>query len=403
MSRMPQREKGMGKKRKYKKVDTLSGEKIDQILHEIEAAQGQKVTPEELLLMVSSYLDKEPFLTIPLIEALARIPNAETAQLLTGMLAQVEEKWVAKSIKRTLYKLRQRGVRWEEKPSRDEPILRPPKPAEPEGYLGAIDSTGSRIIVIAKPQHLRGLPVVISIVNDLEGIQEFNLREFSKKGFDEFLENSLSSADFPIVTAPAAYCVHLLREASSVSRRISKPLPQGYHEAENEFKDSTWDDPSPIIYQFINEDEVKDRVHLLKESSKLHEIMPFFAWFLPGQELQGYVSSITEAQESKIVLTPEQKDERINGIYMKALHEVFPENKRLLWKRRLEEMAYILLKTGKEEEATLAVSAAIDLQKPFSSIDPNPFIWNLLLKSLYMVIEGDYEEKGKEFSLIVTP
>ena len=96
----------MGKKRKDKKVDTLSGEKTDRILHEIEAAQDQKVTAEELLLMVSSYLEKEPFLTVPLIEALARIPNAETAQLLTGMMAGVEEKWVIKSIKRTLYKLR---------------------------------------------------------------------------------------------------------------------------------------------------------------------------------------------------------------------------------------------------------------------------------------------------------
>ena len=393
----------MDKKQKDKKVDTLSGEKADRILHEIEAAQGQKATPEELLLMVSSYLEKEPFLTVPLIEALARIPNAETAQLLTGMMAGVEEKWVIKSIKRTLYKLRQRGVRWEEKPSKDESVLRPTKPPEPDGYLGAIDSTGSRIIVIAKPQPLRGLLVVLSIVNDLEGIQEFNLKEFSKKGFDEFLKTSLSSVEFPIATAPGAYCVHLLREASSLSRRISKPLPQGYHEAENEFKDNTWDGPSPIIYQFIKEDEVKDRVHLLKESSKLHEIMPFSTWFLPSQELQRYVSSITEAQESKIVLTPEQKDSRINGIYMKALHEVFPEDRRLLWKRRLEEMAYILFKTGKEEEPRLAVSAAIDLQKAFSSIDPNPFIWNLLLKSLYILIEGDYEEKEKETSLIVTP
>jgi hypothetical protein len=51
------------------------------------------------------------------------------------------------------------------------------------------------------------------------------------------------------------------------------------------------------------------------------------------------------------------------------------------------------------------MSAAIDLKNPFSPIDPNPFIWGLLLKSIYIQIEGDYEEKGKEekASLIVTP
>ena len=393
----------MGKKPKEKKVDTLSGKKIDRILNDIEAAQSQKATPEELLLMVSSYLEKEPFLTIPLIEALARLPNTETAQLLCGMLAGAEEKWVIKSIKRTLYKLRQRGVRWEEKPSKDEPVLRPPKPAEPAGYLGAIDSTGSRIIVLAKPQPLRGLLVVIGIVNDLEGIQQFNLKEFSKKGFKEFVKDSLSSAEFPIVTAPGAYCVHLLREASSLSRRIHKPLPRGYHEAEKELKDITWDEPSPIIYQFIKEDEVKDRVHLLKQSSRLHEIMPFSTWHLAGQEVEQYASSISEAQQSKIVLRPDQKEARLNSIYRDALEELFPDDMRLLWKRRLEEMAYILLKTGKEEEARLTVSAAIDLKNPFSSIDPNPFIWNLLLKSLYILIEGDYEEEKKDTSLIVTP
>jgi len=395
----------MAKKRKEHKVDSISGEKVDQIVYEIKTAHSQKVTPEEILKMISSYLEKEPSLTIPMIEALVRIPNPETAQILTGMMAGAKEKLVIKSIKRTIYKLRQKGVRWEEKPPKDEPILRPPKPAEPKGYLGAIDSTGSRIIVIGRAKPLRGLFVVFSIVNDLEGIQKFNLNEFSKKGFEESVKSYLSSVDFPLVTAPGAYCIHLLKEGSSLSRRLSKPLPQGYHDAENEFKDTAWDDHAPIIYQYIREDEVKDQVYLLKESGTLHKITPFSAWSLNNKEVQEYVSSIKEAQESRIVLKPHQKNERLNSIYRKALEELFPEDKRLLWKRRLEEMAYILLKTGKEKEAKATMCAAIDLKNPFSPINPNPFIWNLLLKSIYSLIESDHEEKEKEdkVSLIVTP
>jgi hypothetical protein len=242
-------------------------------------------------------------------------------------------------------------------------------------------------------------------VNDLEGIQKFNLNEFGKKGFEESVKSYLSSVDFPLVTAPGAYCIHLLKEGSSLSRRLSKPLPQGYHDAENEFKDTAWDDHAPIIYQYIREDEVKDQVYLLKESGTLHKITPFSAWSLNNQEVQEYVSSIKEAQESRIVLNPHQKNERLNSIYRKALEELFPEDKRLLWKRRLEEMAYILLKTGKEKEAKATMCAAIDLKNPFSPIDPNPFIWNLLLKSIYSLIESDHEEKEKEdkVSLIVTP
>ena len=395
----------MAKRRKRHNADLISGEKVDQIVREIETAQGEKVTPEEIFKKVSSYLKNEPSHTIPLIEALASIPNPETAQLLTRMMGKSEEKQVSKSIKRTLYRLRQKGIQWEEKPSKDRPILRAPKLAEPEGYLGAIDSTGSRIIVIARPRPLRGLFMVFSIVNDLEGIQRFNLKELSKKGLEEFVKGPLSSGDFPIVLTPGAYCIHLLKEASSISRRLSRPLPHGYHDAENEFKDLSWDDPAPIIYQYMKEDEIKDQAGLLSESANLHEIPPFSAWFLKDQEVQGYVSDIKDAQESRLVLTSDQKDARLNSIFRKALEELFPEDKRLLWKRRLEEMAYILLKTGKEKEAKITMSAAIDLKNPFSPIDPNPFIWGLLVKSIYILIEGDYEEKEKEekASLIVTP
>lgn len=395
----------MAKRRKRYNADLISGEKVDQIVREIETAQGEKVPPEEIFKKVSSYLKNEPSLTIPLIEALASIPSPETAQLLTKMMGKAEEKLVSKSIKRTLYRLRQKGIQWEEKPSKDRPVLSAPKLAEPEGYLGAIDSTGSRIIVIARPRPFRGLFMVFSIVNDLEGIQRFNLNELTKKGLEEFVKGPLSSRDFPIVLTPGAYCIHLLKEASSISRRLSRPLPHGYHDAENEFKDLSWDDPAPIIYQYMKEDEIKDQAGLLSESANLHEIPPFSAWFLKDREVQGYVSDIKDAQESRLILRPDQKDARLNSIFRKALEGLFPEDKRLLWKRRLEEMAYILLKTGKEKEAKITMSAAIDLKNPFSPIAPNPFIWRLLLKSIYILIEGDYEEAEKEekASLIVTP
>jgi hypothetical protein len=396
--------KGMAKKRKGKRLDAVSGEKVGQILNEIETAQNQNMTNQEILQKISSHLEEEPSLTIPLIEALVRIPTPLTAQLLTEILAEAKDKAVVKSIKRALYKLRQGGVIWEERPSRDKPILRPPEHAQTQGYLSAIDSMGSRILLVAKPQPLRGFFTVFSIVNDLEGIQEFTVREFSKKGLGEFVKGTLSSEDFPLVSAPGAYCMYLLKQASSVTREASKPLPPGYHNAEDEFRKIPWDGPSSIIYQFINEEDVKDKAYLLKESVKLHEIMPFSTWFIPSGEVQEYASSIKDAEESRIVLTPDQKDVRINSIYMKALHEIFPEHKRLIWKKRLEEMAYVLLRAGRDKEARLALSAALDLQKPFSSIEPNPFVWNLLLKSIYVVIGREREEmEEKEMSSLIIP
>jgi hypothetical protein len=395
----------MGKTKKEPPLDPAVKERLDQILGEIKNAQALGVSLDAVQKKLASSLKEEPYLTIHVIEALASIPQLSTAQLLTSMMAESNEKEIVKAIKRSLYKLRQKGARWEGNTADKKPAFTPPKPVEPEGYLSAIDSTGSRILILARSVPMRGLLVVFGIVSDREGIQQFTVNQFSKKGLREFLKGFISSAEFPAVEAPGAYCLQLLREAGALSRSLSKALPQGYLEVEREFSDVAWDEPAPLIYQFIQEDEVKDLPHLLKDSARLHEIMPFAAWHLGEQEVGKYAAQITEAEQSRIVLRPDQKEARIDAIYRDALGEVFPEEKSLLWKRRLEETAYVLLKIGKNDEAKAALSAAVNLKNPLSRIEPNPFLWDLLLKSIEILLETDQEteEKEKKTSLIITP
>jgi hypothetical protein len=395
----------MGKTIKEPIANPAVRDRLNQVLAEITAAQDQGVAPQEVLKKTSFSPEEKPSLTLPLIDALARVPSPDTAQILLQMRGETGDKDLVKAIKRALYKLRQKGVRWEEQATDKNPAFTPLKPLEPEGYLSSIDSTGSRIIVLERPVPQRGLLVVFSIVSDREGIQQLTVSRFSKKEFKEFLKTNLSSADFPVIQAPGAYCLQLLKEAGTLTQSLSKTLPQGYGEVVRQFSDVTWDRPLPLIYQFIEEDEVKGLLHLLKDSVYLHEIMPFSTWHLGELEVGKYAERITEAANSRIVLRPDQKEARINAIYRDALEELFPEEKRLLWKRRLEETAYVLLKTGRQDEARKTLSAAVDLNKPVSTIEPNPFIWNLLLKSIRILLETDQEKKEEEqkTSLIITP
>jgi len=394
----------MAKNKKEDKLDPELRNRIDNIINSIETACNDELGAKEILGVVISYLEDEQFLAIPLIEALAKNTKPEIAQFLYDIMDGIQDKSLIKLIKRSLYKLRQKGVKWEEKSQKDEPILKPLESAEPEGYLGDIDNSGSRIVIVTKNTP-RGFLVAFSAVNDLEGLQKLDLSQFSKKGFKEFLESSVSSVDFPIVEAPGAYCISLLKEAAALSKSLSDPLPQGYSDVENEYKGIVWDYSRPVIYKHISEDEIKEKPHFLKESGELHKIAPFFAWSIDPKELEQYIASIEEAHDSRIVLTPSQKDARLNSIYHSALESIFPDEKKLIWKRRLEETAYILFKTGKDKEARQALSAAIDLRNPFSPIEPNPFIWNLLLKSFYSEVKEDSDEmdEEKKSSLIIAP
>jgi hypothetical protein len=390
---------------KDNEADAQLNKKVHEILQEVEADQARDVKPMEILQRISSYLKHETFLTIPLIDALAKLPTPQTAFLLEELMAIVHDKKALKAAKKTLYRLRQKGVQWEGKPSHEQPVLRPLQPEAPQGYVGAMDSMGSRVIMIARPQPRGGARLYFNIVSDLEGIQRLEVIDLTRKGLREFIDESLASDEFPVVEGPGGYCAHLLKEAGELSKAHNKPLPLRYGDAEKGLSDLTWDGPVPLIYQYISEESIKGQVMLLKEGGTLHKTAPFSSWFLAPEAVHQYAEAIKEANESHIILTSQQKEIRLNAIYRDALQGLFSEEQRLLWKRRLEEMAYILWKQGKEREAQMAVAVAVDLKAPLSPISPNPFIWNLLLKSLSGLLrsEDSEQEKKKQSSLIIAP
>jgi hypothetical protein len=395
----------MGTRRKGDEADPALRGKAEEILHEMETAQAREATPKEILHRISFYLKNEPALAFPVIDALTELPTSQTALLLEEMQAILQDKQALKAIKRTLYRLRQKGVQWERETSQERAILRPPQPGAPQGYVGAMDSRGSRVIIIARPRSQGGSRVYFSIVNDKEGIQRLEIIDLTRKGLNEFVKKTLASDEFPVVEAPGGYCAHVLRKAAELSKARGRPLAQRYTDAEKGLSDVAWDGQVPLIYQYLNEEAVKGEARLLRESGSLHKIAPFSSWSLDPEAVRQYAEAIKEATESHLVLTPQQKDARLNAIYREALEGLFFEEERLLWKRRLEEMAYILWAQAKEKEARMAVSAAVDLKNPPSPLVPNPFIWHLLLKSLsgFAGIERGEGEKDKRSSLIITP
>jgi hypothetical protein len=90
-------------------------------------------------------------------------------------------------------------------------------------------------------------------------------------------------------------------------------------------------------------------------------------------------------------------------IYQQAVHEIFDEPRRFLYRRRLEEMAYVLWKKGQENESRMAVAAAAGLQKESSMLSPHPFLLELVKRSIASLIEEEKEKKDKEPGLIIRP
>ena len=142
---------------------------------------------------------------------------------------------------------------------------------------------------------------------------------------------------------------------------------------------------------------------ILRKGGDLLKADLFSSWRIEEEQIRPYADEVWEAEQSKIVLNPTQKEVRFQGIYQKALAELFSGERKFLYQRRLEEMAYVLFKLGREEEAKISLSVAMDLERPLNPIQPNPFLFQLVIKSIFSLLAEAYEKKSKEVSLIVKP
>ena len=159
----------------------------------------------------------------------------------------------------------------------------------------------------------------------------------------------------------------------------------------------------PLIYEYLPEEEAKTRHDLLDRSASLFQTSSFQTWFLEEGESKKYLNLLQEASASRLVLSPYQKESRLMEIYRQAVHELFDGARRLLYRRRLEEMAYVLWKQGRENEARVSLSAALGLENESTLLSPNPFLLELVKRSLLSLMEKEKEKQSEESGLIVRP
>jgi hypothetical protein len=320
------------------------------------------------------------------------------------MFEVTQDKKVRKIIKRSLYRLESKGIVAEEILSdKESPVLRPLQADPKEGFASGIDFLGHRLLWLVIPHPGRGLTVMHGIVSDRDGIVDFSQDEMTRKGFRSFFREVQEKNPFPFVKMEPSYIAFLFTQAYQLNLDKKGNSPQEYLRAKSEIEGVKKDYARPLIYSTLQADEIAGDDRMLRKEGDLLKADLFSSWRIEEDQIRPYVDEVWEAEQSKIVLNQAQKEMRFQGIYQKALTELFSEERKFLYQRRLEEMAYVLLKLGRDEEAKISLSVAMDLEKPLNPIQPNPFLFQLVVKSIFSFLAETYEKKAKEVSLIVKP
>ena len=362
-----------------------------------------KQESEDFLPLLGALMGKEEKVDLALARTFGRWNSPRAADLLHHLAVSVSSKAVIKAIRKSIFRLRSQG--WQVRDIGDlaPSVYRPPQPASSEGFLSSIDSVGTRLVWLCRPQPLQGVFAFHALISDLQGIIDFNGFETSRKKFHEYLEEFQESVPWEIVEADAEYCHGIIIEASEINQKKEPAPPDGFIKWRTLMGTPPELPLKPLIYLYLSEEESKVRSDLLDRSASLFELPSLQTWLLEEGETQKYLTLLKEASESRIVLTPYQKEGRVTDIYRQAVEELFDKPRRALFRRRLEEMAYVLWKTGKQSEAQMALAAGLGMESEGGILSLHPFLLELVKRSLTAGLEEEAKKKEKESDLLIKP
>jgi len=341
--------------------------------------EPQEFSAELAGLLKSFSPTESPDVAVALAEELGKMHTEAVIPALRMLDQPDQPKVVVKAARRALRRLSLLGV------YTDEPSV--PKKAEVSligggrilsGSLSEVDGKGSQYLSLLITSPLVGTQVIEMIASDIEGFREVVHAPITRREYDAHIAEVAESGQF-LVHAPPEYVAFRAVEYEAVHENTGKSLPSRYLDFCNILRSSAGRYERPIIYDEIGAEAAEFDASLAARVEELYDLDIFKGWVIEESRLRPYVEEYIKAEESPLVIPEHLKEDRIRRVLDRAAEELFDEQWRARYKRRLEENAYVLLKIGKLEHARIALSCALQLgalDVPSSSIQFVRFIIN---------------------------
>jgi len=376
-------------------------------LGEMEAA-GRAEAPEEAVAALAAELSKSlaenlaENLAVELAAALAREGSVSAARLAQALAEAHPAKEARRAFKRALYLLEQKGVKLAPRPA--ESVLKAPQAAPPPAYVSLPDPAGHQMVIAAVPAPT-GYDACLCSVSP-EGVEHFILVNVPRKGLRALARRVEEDSGLPVAETAHAHARLLLEEARDISAARGRSLPAEFAPFMYALEAVTPRAGQPPVYGQLDEAEVAADAALIERAPTLLEGIGML-WTLPPEDVQPYVAQLEEAEGSGLVLSREQRQERLLLILDRAARELFDDERRRAWRRRLEESAFVLASRGKKDEARVALAAALDLKRGLGEVRPNPLAVALVTRSIAPLLAEHKAQKDQAEeetpSLIIKP
>jgi hypothetical protein len=328
----------------------------------------------------------------------------ESVSLLLAMEAKVSDKELRREIRRSLFRLEQRGL---QVPHPEvQPEARPLAKEVDRGFISPVDARGDQVVWYVKEEGSGDYFILSGVVNDRQGLLEADAGRVARPALRDLLEGTHRKFSLRMVQADAAWCDFVLHEAYKRSRNRRHPgvahFPAYRMEISHQIPEPI---PSPVR-ALLAEEKPRTTSDWLDSSQRLLDEKELAGWVLEEEWTRPHLDKILEASESPLVLSRFQKEERMERALREAGLQIFSGEARALYAARLEAMAYYFYLDGRDDVArhALGVSAAM-AEGSGEVVAKLPLVLELTRRSLKM-LEGSLRRKEQEEqgpSLIVKP
>lgn len=301
----------------------------------------------------------------------SREPRAATVLLAVAEAEAVLPSKLRKEARRELHRLRALGLQVPSPRPAAAAELAPARLARVvEAWASSSDGVGSRGLWLAAERPLGGIYSIGLVLNDIVGMKGCSVDESTRRRFQARLAQLRQASELPLVSLPPDYGRQLIGEALELNRESGFTIPQEFQIYQRAIEAPAPPFERALVYQEIPAAEVTLNPELLDETPALLEEPELRGWIFGFDEVRGYALDLLQARQSQIVLSEQLKQEREQRIIASALRDALTPAVQRGLRRRLEEMAYLFLRTERPRQARLAVAAAQRLAEGATSLHP---------------------------------